>query len=91
MDKSLLKIDHLYVSVKDKDILKGFNLDVKPGELHVIMGRNGTGKSTLANILAGKENYLIKKGSIIKYIPKNKKDLNYGQKAQIIKITNLLT
>ena len=64
MDKSLLKIENLHVSVEDKDILKGFSLDVKPGELHVIMGRNGTGKSTLANVLIGKDGYNISKGRV---------------------------
>ena len=64
MDKSLLKIENLHVSVEDKDILKGFSLDVKPGELHVIMGRNGTGKSTLANVLIGKDGYNISKGTV---------------------------
>ncbi len=64
MDKNLLKIENLHVSVEGKDILKGLNLDVKPGELHVIMGRNGTGKSTLANVLIGKEGYNISEGKV---------------------------
>ena len=64
MDKNLLKIEDLHVSVEGKDILKGLNLDVKPGELHVIMGRNGTGKSTLANVLIGKDGYNISKGKV---------------------------
>ena len=64
MDKNLLKIENLHVSVEGKDILKGLNLEVKPGELHVIMGRNGTGKSTLANVLIGKDGYNISKGKV---------------------------
>ena len=64
MDKNLLKIENLHVSVEGKDILKGLNLDVKPGELHVIMGPNGTGKSTLANVLIGKEGYNISEGAV---------------------------
>ena len=64
MDKNLLKIEDLHVSVEGKDILKGLNLDVNPGELHVIMGRNGTGKSTLANVLIGKDGYNISKGKV---------------------------
>ena len=55
----MLSIKNLYVSVKDNEILKGFNLDIKDGELHVIMGPNGSGKSTLANVISGKENYNI--------------------------------
>jgi Fe-S cluster assembly ATP-binding protein len=60
----MLEIKDLKVSVEDKDILKGLNLTVKPGEVHAIMGPNGSGKSTLASILAGKEGYEIKGGSV---------------------------
>jgi len=60
----MIKIKNLHVNVEKKDILKGISLEVKPGELHVIMGRNGSGKSTLANVLAGKDKYDVLKGSI---------------------------
>ena len=61
----MISIQNLHVKIEEKEILKGINLNVKPGELHVIMGRNGTGKSTLANVLAGKEQYEVTKGSVI--------------------------
>ena len=60
----MINIENLYVNVEEKEILKGINLKVQPGELHVIMGRNGTGKSTLANVIAGNKKYEVKKGSI---------------------------
>ena len=60
----MLTIKNLKASVAEKEILKGFNLEVKPGEVHAIMGPNGSGKSTLANVLAGKENYEVTEGEI---------------------------
>ena len=60
----MIKIENLYVNIEEKEILKGINLGVKPGELHVIMGRNGTGKSTLANVLVGKEKYIVTNGTV---------------------------
>ena len=60
----MLKINNLNVGVDDKNILKNIDLNINKGELHVIMGRNGTGKSTLSNIIAGKEGYNINKGGI---------------------------
>ncbi|MBK7638805.1 MAG: ATP-binding cassette domain-containing protein [Bacteroidetes bacterium] len=58
----MLEINNLHVSIDNKKILNGFSLTVNAGEVHAIMGPNGTGKSTLANILAGKEGYEIEEG-----------------------------
>ena len=52
----MLKIENLNAGIENKTIIKNINLNIKPGEFHVIMGTNGTGKSTLANILTGKKN-----------------------------------
>ena len=60
-----LLIKNLKVSIADKPILKGFNLEVGKGEVHVIMGPNGSGKSTLAYTLMGHPNYKIDSGEII--------------------------
>jgi Fe-S cluster assembly ATP-binding protein len=59
-----LKIVNLHVAVADKEILKGVNLLVKTGEVHAIMGPNGTGKSTLANTLMGSPGYQVTDGDI---------------------------
>ncbi len=61
----LLNIKDLHVAINGKEILKGFNLQVNEGEIHAIMGPNGTGKSTLAAAITGREGYEITKGEII--------------------------
>ena len=61
----MLNIKNLSAGVKEKNILNNVNLTINSGELHVIMGTNGTGKSTLGNILTGKDNYKISNGDII--------------------------
>jgi len=62
---SQLEIKNLHVSIADKEILQGVNLTVKQGEIHAIMGPNGTGKSTLAYTLMGHPNYKVTKGEVI--------------------------
>ena len=62
---SALEIRDLHVSVEGKPILKGVNLMVRQGEVHALMGPNGTGKSTLANTLMGHPNYEVTHGQIL--------------------------
>ena len=61
----LLNIKNLHVSIQGKEIIKGLNLSVNKGEVHAIMGPNGTGKSTLAAAITGREGYEITQGEII--------------------------
>lgn len=64
MAKPHLKIENLHVSIDDKEIIKGFNLEINGGEIHAIMGPNGTGKSTLAAAIMGHPRYEVTKGSV---------------------------
>ena len=61
----MLSIKNLKVSINNKKIINNFNLEVKAGEVHAIMGPNGTGKSTLAAAIAGRENYKVTEGEIV--------------------------
>jgi Fe-S cluster assembly ATP-binding protein len=76
----MLQITNLSASIDNKKILKGFNLKIKPGEIHAIMGPNGSGKSTLANVLTGKNGYQVE-GQVL-YQGKNLLNLPIEERAQ---------
>ena len=59
-----LKLVNLTVSVEGKTILNNFNLEINSGEIHVLMGPNGVGKSTLTKVIIGDPNYKIESGFI---------------------------
>ncbi len=61
---SELVIKNLHVNIEDKEILKGVDITIKQGEIHAIMGPNGTGKSTLAYTLMGHPSYTVTAGEI---------------------------
>lgn len=60
-----LEIKNLTVEIQGKTILKDFNLTINSGEIHTIMGPNGTGKSTLSKVIMGDPNYKIISGDIL--------------------------
>ena len=60
----LLKIDGLKASIGDIEILKGIDLEIMPGEVHAVMGRNGSGKSTTAHVLMGHPDYEVTDGTV---------------------------
>lgn len=79
---SVLEIKDLHVAIDDKEILKGVNLEMKTGEIHAIMGPNGTGKSTLSAAIMGNPNYEVTKGEIL-FDGKNILDLEVDERARL--------
>lgn len=62
---AVLEVKDLHVSIEDKEILKGVNLVMNTGEIHAIMGPNGTGKSTLSAAIMGHPSYEVTQGEIL--------------------------
>lgn len=77
---TMLEIKDLHAKVENKEILKGVNLKINLNEVHVIMGPNGTGKSTLSNIIAGKDGYTVTQGEIL-FDGKNLLDLSADERS----------
>ena len=77
---SLLEIRNLHASAAGKEILRGINLTINPGEVHAVMGLNGAGKSTLSAILTGNPQYEVTQGEIL-YKGRNLLDMKPEERA----------
>ena len=77
---NLIEIKNLHATIDGKEILKGINLTIKPGEVHAIMGPNGSGTSTLSNVLVGHPAYTVTEGEVI-YKGKNLLDMPAEQRS----------
>lgn len=77
----MLNIKDLKVNIENKEILKGLNLEIKPGEIHVLMGQNGAGKSTLVKTISDHYDCEVTGGEI-SYKKKDLLDLDVSERAK---------
>lgn len=77
----ILNVENLHASIQDTEILKGIDLTVRSGEIHAIMGLNGSGKSTFAKVLAGHPDYHVTQGGI-QYEQQDLLELSADERAQ---------
>jgi Fe-S cluster assembly ATP-binding protein len=77
----MLEINNLHASVDEKNIVKGLNLHIKPGEVHAIMGPNGAGKSTLGYVLSGRDGYNVTEGEVT-FLGENLLSMEIEQRAR---------
>lgn len=78
----MLSIKNLHIAIEGKEIIKGLDLEVNPGEVHAIMGPNGTGKSTLAAVIAGREDIFEVPEGEIHYKGKNLMEMSIEERAR---------
>ncbi len=81
-NQPLLEVKNLRVAIEGKEILRGVDLVVNSGEIHALMGRNGSGKSTMANVLMGHPHYEVLEGSVL-YRDQDLLELDTDERARL--------
>ncbi len=81
-NQPLLEVKNLRVAIEGKEILRGVDLVINSGEIHALMGRNGSGKSTMANVLMGHPHYEVLEGSVL-YRDQDLLELDTDERARL--------
>ena len=82
MTKSILDIKNLQISVEDRFVLDGFDLQIKEGQVIALLGPNGSGKSSVAMTLLGNPNYKVADTSRVEFLGKDLKQLSVDERAK---------